>query len=121
MFIAWIKFPGKLNDPVNPGLVPNEVVFSPKFISTAGSMDFNWGKNTPQLISALFFFLYLDFVGSSITFVSLGQVRSGFLLDDCEESPTVALCFLHSHSCGVPLLHQPTSPLPFSHSDDGLD
>jgi hypothetical protein len=57
------------------GLVPDNVAAVPKFQKTAGAMDFNWGEDTGALVGALFLFLYLDFIGSSITFVSLGQVR----------------------------------------------
>lgn len=32
------------------------------------------GENTGALIGAFVMFLYLDFIGSSITFVSLGQM-----------------------------------------------
>lgn len=71
MFISWIKFPGKVGA---GGLVPPTVFASPKFTTTAGALDFNWGNDTGALVGAFFLFLYLDFIGSSITFMSLGQV-----------------------------------------------
>ncbi|GAX80933.1 hypothetical protein CEUSTIGMA_g8368.t1 [Chlamydomonas eustigma] len=91
MFISWIKFPNKLTDPVNPGLVPSTVAFVPKFESTAGALNFNWGGNTQELIAAYFLFLYLDFVGSSITFVSMGQMMG--LLDDKGNIPRSNMAF----------------------------
>ncbi len=60
--------------------MPDKVADVPKFIKTAGAMDFNWGEDTGSLVSALFLFLYLDFIGSSITFLSLGQVGHGALV-----------------------------------------
>jgi hypothetical protein len=59
---------------MDAGLVPDKVAEVPRFIKTAGAMDFNWGEDASALTSALFLFLYLDFIGSSITFLSLGQV-----------------------------------------------
>lgn len=71
MFISWIKFPAKQSA---GGLVPDRVVDVAYFTETAFHLDFHWGENTGTLIGALVTFLYLDFIGSSITFVSLGQM-----------------------------------------------
>ncbi|KIZ07632.1 putative MFS transporter, AGZA family, xanthine/uracil permease [Monoraphidium neglectum] len=99
MFISWIKFPAKQS---MGGLVPDTVVDVAYFTETAFSLDFKWGANTGTLVGALVTFLllptpafdstpsltpnptceprrlyilsYLDFIGSSITFVSLGRM-----------------------------------------------
>lgn len=55
-------------------------VAAPHFTATAGALDFNWGDDTGKLVEALITFLYLDFIGSSITFVSMGQMCG--ILDD---------------------------------------
>ena len=55
-------------------------VATPHFTATAGSLDFHWGDDTGKLVEALITFLYLDFIGSSITFVSMGQMCG--ILDD---------------------------------------
>jgi adenine/guanine/hypoxanthine permease len=46
----------------------------PSFTTTAGALSFDWGDDTGKLIEAFFTFLYLDFIGSSITFVSMGSM-----------------------------------------------
>lgn len=71
MFISWIKFPNKIG---HGGLVPNKAVDTPRLGTTAGSLSFNWGSNTGTLIGGFFTFLYLDFIGSCITFVSMGTM-----------------------------------------------
>lgn len=71
MFISWIKFPAHQS---RGGLVPDSVVDVAYFTETAFSVDFHWGKNTPTLVGAFVTFLYLDFIGSAITFVSLGRM-----------------------------------------------
>jgi AGZA family xanthine/uracil permease-like MFS transporter len=60
--------------------VPKKVVGVPKFEATAGALDFNWGSQTGTLVGAFFMFLYLDFIGSSITFVAMGELMG--LVDD---------------------------------------
>lgn len=72
-FIAWIKFPQKYNATPS-GLLPPKFAAIPKFTATAGALDFNWGDNTGTLIGALLTFLYLDFIGSAITFAAMGTM-----------------------------------------------
>lgn len=91
-FISWIKFPGKLNSKTDPGLVPSDVAGVPKFTTTLGVVDFNWGENTNDLIGAFFLFLYLDFIGSSITFVAMGEMMG--IVDDDGNIPRANMAFL---------------------------
>jgi len=91
MFISWIKFPAK-QSAMPPGLVPDKVVDVASFQVTAGALDFNWGENTGALIGAFVMFLYLDFIGSSITFVSLGQMAG--LLNKKGDMPRSNIAFL---------------------------
>lgn len=89
MFVSWIIFPDRQG---KGGLVPNEVVANPRFQQTAFALDFNWGANTGHLVGAFFTFLYLDFIGSSITFVSLGQMAG--LVNEKGEIPRSNIAFL---------------------------
>lgn len=70
-FISWILFPDKIQD---GGLVPNSFAAVPSLATTGFALDFNWGDNTGRLIGAVFTFLYLDFLGSAITFAAMGQM-----------------------------------------------
>lgn len=72
-FISWIIFPNKL-DATPPGLVPPKFAAVPSWSATAGQLNFNWGDNTGRLVGALFTFLYLDFLGSAITFSAMGAM-----------------------------------------------
>ncbi|KAK9805952.1 hypothetical protein WJX73_008142 [Symbiochloris irregularis] len=79
MFLSWIIFPHyQGGDP--PGPIPTKGVAAPKFTTTAGALSFDWGPHTGKLVEAFITFLYLDFIGSSITFVSMGQMCG--ILDD---------------------------------------
>eukprot|EP00775_Hariotina_reticulata_P004113 gene4113-4359_t len=89
MFISWMKFPAKQS---MGGLVPDKIIDVAKFTKTAGALDFNWGANTGELIGALVFFFYLDMIGSSITFVSLGQMAG--VLNDHGDMPRSNIAFL---------------------------
>ncbi|WIA12239.1 hypothetical protein OEZ85_012305 [Tetradesmus obliquus] len=89
MFASWAKFPQKMSE---GGLVPDKVVDVARFTKTAGALDFNWGANTGELIGALMMFLYLDLVGSSITFVSLGQMAG--VLNKKGDMPRSNIAFL---------------------------
>eukprot|EP00270_Netrium_digitus_P014605 TRINITY_DN4989_c0_g1_i1.p1 TRINITY_DN4989_c0_g1~~TRINITY_DN4989_c0_g1_i1.p1 ORF type:complete len:523 (+),score=109.32 TRINITY_DN4989_c0_g1_i1:57-1625(+) len=63
-FIAWAKFPS------------TAPTFShiPKFHDSAFSLDFAWGNDAGTLVEGVITFLYLDFIGSSITFYSMGKM-----------------------------------------------
>lgn len=90
-FISWIIFPNKLDaDP--PGLVPSQFANVPSWSDTAGKLDFNWGDNTGRLVGALFTFLYLDFLGSAITFAAMGAMCG--LLNDKGEIPRSNRAFM---------------------------
>ena len=91
-FISWIKFPNKYTDPVNPGLVPPSFAAVPSFAATAGQLDFNWGSDTGKLIGALFTFLYLDFLGSAITFAAMGTMCG--MLNESGDIPKSNLAFI---------------------------
>jgi AGZA family xanthine/uracil permease-like MFS transporter len=54
--------------------VPNKGVDLPNLSTTAFALSFNWGGQVGTLIGGFFTFLYLDFIGSCITFVSLGTM-----------------------------------------------
>ena len=73
-FISWIKFPNKIGA-TPPGLVPTKFAAVPSWSTTAGHLDFNWGDNTGRLVGALFTFLYLDFLGSAITFSAVSSLK----------------------------------------------
>eukprot|EP00898_Chlorokybus_atmophyticus_P000922 jgi/Chlat1/1830/Chrsp14S02224 len=64
-FITWIRW---------HTTAPDSVVRTPKFHETAGNLDFHWGDNTKTLVEAFITFLYLDFIGSCITFYSMGEI-----------------------------------------------
>ncbi|KAI8469218.1 MAG: xanthine/uracil/vitamin C permease [Monoraphidium minutum] len=89
MFISWIKFPARQSA---GGLVPDRVVDIAYFTETAFSLDFNWGANTPTLVGAFVTFLYLDFIGSAITFVSLGKMAG--VVNPRGNMPRANLAFL---------------------------
>ncbi|KAF8071270.1 AZG1 [Scenedesmus sp. PABB004] len=89
MFISWIKFPAKQSA---GGLVPDKIIDVARFTSTAGALDFHWGENAGTLVGAFFMFLYLDLIGSSITFVSLGQMAG--VLNDSGDMPRSNIAFL---------------------------
>lgn len=91
-FIAWAKFPGRISASVNPGLVPDKFAEVPKFTTTNGALDFNWGSDTAHLVQALVTFLYLDFIGSCITFVAMGQMMG--IIDDHGRMPRANMAFL---------------------------
>jgi AGZA family xanthine/uracil permease-like MFS transporter len=71
LFIGWIKFPHHLD---NGGLVPNKGVAAPTLAGTAGSLSFHWKPNFGTIFGGFITFLYLDFIGSCITFVSMGTM-----------------------------------------------
>ena len=50
--------------------MPTAFAAVPSASTTAGSLSFAWGSNSGQLIAAWITFLYLDILGSAITFVS---------------------------------------------------
>eukprot|EP00897_Mesotaenium_endlicherianum_P005733 jgi/Mesen1/5188/ME000258S04286 len=52
----------------------------PKFHDSPGSLSFKWGSQTGKLIGAAVTFLYLDFIGSCITFYSMGTMMD--IIDD---------------------------------------
>lgn len=89
MFISWGVFPEKIG---SGGLVPNQIVGMPQYDQTVFKMDFAWGDNTGTLVGALITFLYLDFIGSSITFQSLGQLQG--LINDKGDMPRANIAFL---------------------------
>ncbi|KAK9830128.1 hypothetical protein WJX72_009909 [[Myrmecia] bisecta] len=89
MFISWIKFPDKVG---SGGLVPPKGADIPHFSATAGSLSFHWAGNTGKLIEAFITFLYLDFIGSSITFVSMGAMCG--ILDDDGSMPHANSAFI---------------------------
>ncbi|PNH13010.1 Adenine/guanine permease AZG1 [Tetrabaena socialis] len=90
MFISWMKFPEKIS--TNLGLVPDRVAYRPKFIETAGAINFAWGNQTGELIEAFVTFLYLDFIGSCITFVAMGEMCG--ILDEKGNMPRSNIAFL---------------------------
>ncbi|KAG2495504.1 hypothetical protein HYH03_006448 [Edaphochlamys debaryana] len=90
MFISWMKFPEKLS--TGNGLVPDKVAYAPKFTATAGSLDFAWGDQTGKLIEAFITFLYLDFIGSCITFVAMGEMCG--ILDEKGNMPRSNMAFI---------------------------
>eukprot|EP00850_Spirogloea_muscicola_P011040 SM000067S20317 [mRNA] locus=s67:310511:313684:+ [translate_table: standard] len=63
-FISWIKF----------NSTAPKYTHIPKFHESAGSLSFAWGHRTGKLIEAMITFLYLDFIGSCITFYSMGTM-----------------------------------------------
>jgi AGZA family xanthine/uracil permease-like MFS transporter len=91
-FISWIKFPEKY-DAMPSGLVPPKFAAVPKFSSdgTAFALDFSWGDNTGALIGAMFTFLYLDFLGSAITFAAMGQMQG--MVNDKGDIPNANRAF----------------------------
>ncbi|KAG2449606.1 hypothetical protein HYH02_005139 [Chlamydomonas schloesseri] len=90
MFISWMKFPSKIS--TGQGLVPDKVAYLPKFQETAGAIDFNWGDKTGDLIIAFITFLYLDFIGSCITFVAMGEMTG--ILDEKGNMPRSNMAFI---------------------------
>lgn len=78
LFISWIKFPERINA---GGLVPNKGVALPNLDTTAFAISFAWAGQVGTLIGGFITFLYLDFIGSCITFVSLGSM-SGIIDKD---------------------------------------
>ena len=54
--------------------MPDKIIDLASFQETAGNLTFNWTGYTGTMVGAFITFLYLDFIGSSITFVSLGQM-----------------------------------------------
>eukprot|EP00198_Chlamydomonas_reinhardtii_P009149 XP_001698486.1 xanthine/uracil/vitamin C permease [Chlamydomonas reinhardtii] len=90
MFISWIKFPEKIS--TGQGLVPDKVAYLPKFQETAGAIDFQWGSQTGDLIIAFVTFLYLDFIGSCITFVAMGEMTG--ILDEKGNMPRSNMAFI---------------------------
>lgn len=88
-FIAWIRFPNKVSE---GGLVPDKVAYVPHFTETAGALSFNWSGHVGPLVGALVTFLYLDFIGSAITFCSLGQMAG--ILDESGDIPRSNVAFI---------------------------
>lgn len=88
MFISWMKFPDYIDE---GGLVPRKVAYGPKFTETAGALDFDWADNRKDLFVAFLTFLYLDFIGSCITFVAMGEMCG--VLDDRGNIPRSNLAF----------------------------
>ncbi|PSC74630.1 adenine guanine permease AZG1 [Micractinium conductrix] len=88
-FIAWIRFPNKVSQ---GGLVPDKVAYAPSFSETAGSLSFDWSGQVGPLVGALVTFLYLDFIGSAITFCSLGQMAG--LLNEEGDIPNSNIAFI---------------------------
>jgi xanthine/uracil/vitamin C permease (AzgA family) len=76
-FISWMKFPKFLDE---GGLVPRTVAYAPKFVSSAGALDFGLSglssSDLSLLVGSFFLFLYLDFVGSCITFMAMGKMQA---------------------------------------------
>lgn len=54
--------------------VPNKGVALPNLDTTAFAISFAWAGQVGTLIGGFITFLYLDFIGSCITFVSLGSM-----------------------------------------------
>lgn len=88
MFISWMKFPDYIDE---GGLVPRKVAYAPAFKATAGSADFDWSGHEKDLFVAFLTFLYLDFIGSCITFVAMGEMCG--ILDDKGNMPRSNLAF----------------------------
>jgi hypothetical protein len=128
MFISWMKFPEKMS--TGNGLVPDKVAYVPRFESIRPfTLDFNWGPHTKDLGVAFLTFLYLDFIGSSITFVSLGEMMGGCRRGVPEElinknviflfgCALVRGCDLHGVIAPVaPVQCQYSRPLPMGRND----
>ncbi|KAL4858275.1 Adenine/guanine permease AZG1 [Chlorella vulgaris] len=88
-FISWGVFPETVS---NGGLVPDKVAYAPKFTETAGALSFHWSPNVGRVVGAFVTFLYLDFIGSAITFCSLGQMAG--ILDEHGNIPRANLAFI---------------------------
>jgi AGZA family xanthine/uracil permease-like MFS transporter len=63
-FITWMRFTD----------TAPKFTHIPHFHQSAGSLSFKWGASTGKLIGAFVTFLYLDFIGSCITFYSMGTM-----------------------------------------------
>ena len=77
--------------------VPNQGVALPNLSTTAFSLSFAWAGRVGTLIGGFITFLYLDFIGSCITFVSLGSMSG--IIDRDGNIPRQALCITSSVLC----------------------